>query len=81
MIWLWPGEATEEDAEEDEEPEEEVPTKVVSEEVTVTVRAKLLRLDYDGRSDGRSMRMLLSHVAPRHLIIMHGSLQVDPSCQ
>jgi hypothetical protein len=66
----------EEDADEGDEAEEEVPNKVVGEDVVVTVRARVLQLDFSGRSDGRSMRMLLSHVAPRHLVLMHGSPQV-----
>ena len=64
------------DIDEDGPDREEVPTKVVVEDTKLIVRAQLLQLDYDGRSDGRSMRLILSKVAPRHLVLMHGSPQV-----
>ncbi|PSC73960.1 cleavage and polyadenylation specificity factor subunit 2 [Micractinium conductrix] len=51
----------------------DVPTKVVSAPINVTVRARVLRFDFEGRSDGRSMRTMLAHVAPRQLILMHGA--------
>lgn len=34
----------------------------------------------EGRTDGRSQRTILEHVAPRHLIIVRGTLQVFPLC-
>lgn len=40
------------------------------------LRARLLALDYEGLSDGRSMRTILSHVAPRHLVLTHGAPEV-----
>lgn len=46
----------------------------------VVLRARMLRFDFDGRSDGRSMRTMLAHVAPRHCILVHGSTQVGREC-
>jgi cleavage and polyadenylation specificity factor subunit 2 len=61
------------DADVDEAEREEVPTKVVSEDVKLRVAARRLLLDYEGRSDGRSMRLILVKVAPRHLVLVHGT--------
>ena len=65
--------AMEIDGEEDGPEREEVPTKVVVEDAVLAVHARLLQLDYDGRSDGRSMRLILGKVAPRHLVLVHGT--------
>jgi Cft2 family RNA processing exonuclease len=54
----------------------EVPTKAVEVELTVAVRARVAAFDFEGRSDGRSMRTILTHVAPRHIILVHGSPKV-----
>ena len=35
-------------------------------------------LDCDGRSDARSRLNIISHIAPRHLILVHGTAQVRP---
>lgn len=53
----------------------DVPTKVESGNITVTVRARVLHFDFDARSDGRSMRTMLAHVAPRQLILVHGTTE------
>lgn len=60
----------------DSEQDEAKPTKVVFEELTLQVRARCMQLDYEGRSDGRSMHTILMHIAPRHLVLCHGSTQV-----
>lgn len=57
------------------EQDEARPTKVVTEELTLQVRARCAQLDYEGRSDGRSMATILTHIAPRHLVLCHGSTQ------
>ena len=59
------------------EQDEARPTKVVTEELTLEVRAPCLQLDYEGRSDGRSMATILTHIAPRHLVLCHGSTQAS----
>ena len=63
---------------EEEEEEEEVPSRVVTSDVVVNVRAQVARFDFEGLSDGHSMRTILAHIAPRHLVIAHGSPQVRP---
>ena len=42
----------------------------------MAVRAAVHTVDFEGRSDGRSVRTLLAQVAPRHLILVGGSPQV-----
>ena len=61
---------------EESEQDEAGPTKVVLTEVSMEVRARVMQLDYEGRSDGRSMHTILSHIAPRHLVLCHGSSKV-----
>ena len=36
------------------------------------LRARVMSLDGDGRADGRSVRTIIQHVAPRHLVLFHG---------
>ncbi|GBG69921.1 hypothetical protein CBR_g4749 [Chara braunii] len=58
-----------------EEMLDEGPTKVVMEEITVQVKSKLQYVDFEGRSDGRSMKTILAHVAPLKMILVHGSAE------
>lgn len=51
------------------------PSKVVSNELTVQVKSSLIYMDYEGRSDGRSIKSILSHVAPLKLVLVHGSAE------
>ncbi|KAK7315058.1 hypothetical protein VNO77_33590 [Canavalia gladiata] len=51
------------------------PSKVVSDERTVQVRCSLVYMDFEGRSDGRSIKNILSHVAPLKLVLVHGSAE------
>ncbi|KAG7014767.1 Cleavage and polyadenylation specificity factor subunit 2 [Cucurbita argyrosperma subsp. argyrosperma] len=44
------------------------PSKVVSNELTVQVKCSLHYMDFEGRSDGRSIKSILSHVAPLKLV-------------
>jgi hypothetical protein len=53
---------------------------VVADQVQIQVRARTLLLDYAGLSDGRSMRTLLCHVAPRHLVLAAGLPQARIAC-
>ncbi|CAM8878775.1 unnamed protein product [Rhodiola kirilowii] len=43
------------------------PSKVVSTEITVQVKCTLTYLDFEGRSDGRSIKSILAHVSPLKL--------------
>ncbi|OAY60627.1 cleavage and polyadenylation specificity factor subunit 2 isoform X2 [Manihot esculenta] len=51
------------------------PSKVVSNELTVQVKCSLVYIDYEGRSDGRSIKSILAHVAPLKLVLVHGSAE------
>ncbi|GFZ15350.1 cleavage and polyadenylation specificity factor 100 [Actinidia rufa] len=44
------------------------PSKVVSNELTVQVKCSLVYMDFEGRSDGRSLKSILAHVAPLKLV-------------
>ncbi|KAJ3693032.1 hypothetical protein LUZ60_012127 [Juncus effusus] len=51
------------------------PSKVVSHEMTVQVKCGLAYMDFEGRSDGRSVKSILAHVAPLKLVLVHGSAE------
>ncbi|XP_050251747.1 cleavage and polyadenylation specificity factor subunit 2 [Quercus robur] len=51
------------------------PSKVVSNELTVHVKCSLIYMDFEGRSDGRSIKSILSQVAPLKLVLVHGSAE------
>ncbi|CAO2821178.1 unnamed protein product [Amaranthus hypochondriacus] len=51
------------------------PSKVVSTESTIQVKCSLIYMDFEGRSDGRSIKSILSHVAPLKLVLVHGSAE------
>ncbi|XP_058779158.1 cleavage and polyadenylation specificity factor subunit 2-like isoform X2 [Vicia villosa] len=51
------------------------PSKVIAHERTVQVRCSLVYMDFEGRSDGRSIKNILSHVAPLKLVLVHGSAE------
>lgn len=52
-----------------------MPSKVVSSELTVQVKCSLIYMDFEGRSDGRSVKSILAHVAPLKLVLVHGSAE------
>ncbi|CAA0826386.1 Cleavage and polyadenylation specificity factor subunit 2 [Striga hermonthica] len=51
------------------------PSKVVSSEQTVHVKCSLIYMDFEGRSDGSSIKKILGHVAPLKLVLVHGSAE------
>ncbi|XP_043717262.1 cleavage and polyadenylation specificity factor subunit 2 [Telopea speciosissima] len=51
------------------------PSKVVSNELTVQVKCSLVYMDFEGRSDGRSIKSILAHVAPLKLVLVHGTAE------
>eukprot|EP00252_Welwitschia_mirabilis_P013317 TRINITY_DN2933_c0_g1_i2.p1 TRINITY_DN2933_c0_g1~~TRINITY_DN2933_c0_g1_i2.p1 ORF type:complete len:452 (-),score=102.77 TRINITY_DN2933_c0_g1_i2:296-1651(-) len=55
--------------------EKNVPTKVVSTEITVHVKCSLTYVDFEGRSDGRSIKSIIGHVSPLKLVLVHGSAE------
>ncbi|GAB4814627.1 hypothetical protein N2152v2_001673 [Parachlorella kessleri] len=63
-------------------PAPDAPTKVVSEDRVLALAARVLCFaGWEGRSDGRSMRTMLAHVAPRRCILVHGSTQATLALQ
>ncbi|XP_005112434.2 cleavage and polyadenylation specificity factor subunit 2 [Aplysia californica] len=50
----------------------EVPTKCISSTVTLDINARVQFIDFEGRSDGKSMRKYLSQIKPKQLILVHG---------
>lgn len=52
---------------------EVVPTKMVVAHMSVTFLAQFRFFDFSGRTDSRFMRHMISDMAPRHLVIVHGS--------
>jgi cleavage and polyadenylation specificity factor subunit 2 len=56
-----------------EAPEPQIPTKIETKELNIALAARVLQIDFDGRSDGRSVQTMLAHVAPRTAIIVHGT--------
>lgn len=51
------------------------PSKVISNELTVQVKCLLIYMDYEGRSDARSIKSMLAHVSPLKLVLVHGSAE------
>lgn len=57
----------------DKEIEPEVkPTKCIKIDLPLQIEAQIHRFDYEGRSDGESVRNLVSQVKPRRLILVRG---------
>lgn len=53
---------------------DDVPTKCISRFAKVEVLCKLHFIDFEGRSDGESVKKMLERLQPRKLIIVHGNL-------
>ena len=54
----------------------EVPRKLVQSLHNVQVNAKVTSYNYDGLADSRSLVIILTSIAPRQLILIHGTSQV-----
>lgn len=50
----------------------DIPTKCIKETFELNIKAKLMYIDYEGKSDGESIKKLLSNIKPKNLIIVHG---------
>eukprot|EP00061_Rhincodon_typus_P017806 g46671.t1 len=50
----------------------DVPTKCISALETIEIRARVTYIDYEGRSDGDSIKKIINQMKPRQLIIVHG---------
>ena len=51
----------------------EVPTKCIASLKTVDINANIVFIDFEGRSDGESIKKLLSQIKPRQVILVHGN--------
>jgi cleavage and polyadenylation specificity factor subunit 2 len=47
---------------------QELPTKCVKETLELNIRAKLMHIDFEGRSDGESIKKLLANIKPKNLV-------------
>eukprot|EP00249_Psilotum_nudum_P015759 c25506_g1_i1 orf=216-2441(+) len=54
---------------------DEKPCKVVSDTISVEIKCGLQYMDFEGRSDGRSIKTILAHVVPLKLVLVHGSAE------
>lgn len=57
----------------------EVPTKCIAVTVTLDINASILYIDFEGRTDGESMRKILNQIKPRQLILVHGTEEATKS--
>ncbi|CAJ1077110.1 cleavage and polyadenylation specificity factor subunit 2 [Xyrichtys novacula] len=62
-----------------------VPTKCISSMENLEIRARISYIDYEGRSDGDSIKKIINQMKPRQLVIVHGpaeaSLDLADSCR
>lgn len=54
--------------------EERVPMKTVSEVRTLDIKCHVAFIDFEGRSDGESLKKMISMMKPRRVIAVHGSV-------
>ncbi|KAG0238046.1 cleavage and polyadenylation specificity factor subunit 2 [Actinomortierella wolfii] len=63
-------------------PEDNVPSKYVAAEEDVAIQCKIRYIDLEGRSDERAMTNILQNIAPRKLILIHGTaLKTEALCE
>ena len=73
---------TEEDKDADEsstDPLTEVATKCIASTITLDINAKVQFIDFEGRSDGKSIKKYLSQIRPKQLILVHGTEEATRS--
>lgn len=70
-------EATDQD--ESQQDISEVPTKCIASKVTLDINARVQFIDFEGRSDGKSVKKILSQMRPKQLILVHGSEEATRS--
>uniref|UniRef100_A0A8D3CIX7 Cleavage and polyadenylation specificity factor subunit 2 n=1 Tax=Scophthalmus maximus TaxID=52904 RepID=A0A8D3CIX7_SCOMX len=62
-----------------------VPTKCISSIENLEIRARVTYIDYEGRSDGDSIKKIINQMKPRQLVIVRGpaeaSLDLAESCK
>ncbi|EMP39872.1 Cleavage and polyadenylation specificity factor subunit 2 [Chelonia mydas] len=63
----------------------DVPTKCISATESMEIKARVTYIDYEGRSDGDSIKKIINQMKPRQLIIVHGppeaSQDLSESCR
>ncbi|KAK9795196.1 hypothetical protein WJX73_004218 [Symbiochloris irregularis] len=69
------GNQGDEDLGQEEDQGEPPPSKIVTLQKSVQLRAKVMVLEFAGLSDIQSTAVILGNVAPRHLILINGSEQ------
>ncbi|KAJ3210177.1 cleavage and polyadenylation specificity factor subunit 2 [Entophlyctis luteolus] len=50
-----------------------IPSKYISFPLDYEINCKVIFIDFEGRSDGKSVKNILTQVAPRKLLLVHGS--------
>lgn len=50
----------------------DVPSKCLTFDQTIYVAAKIVHIDFEGRSDGESLKQILLSLKPRRLILVRG---------
>ena len=56
---------------------QDLPTKCVQETLELSIKAKLMYIDYEGQSDGESIKKLLSNIKPKNLVNILVNLRND----
>jgi cleavage and polyadenylation specificity factor subunit 2 len=54
-------------------PVDKTPKKCIRESVTLSISCRIMFVDLEGKSDGRSLKNILAHVSPRSLILINGT--------
>lgn len=57
----------------------EVPTKCIAVTVTLDINSSVQYIDFEGRTDGESMRKILAQIKPRQLVLIHGTAEATDS--
>ncbi|XP_029589152.1 cleavage and polyadenylation specificity factor subunit 2-like [Salmo trutta] len=69
----------------DQDSSSKVPTKCTSTTENLEIKARVTYIDYEGRSDGDSIKKIINQMKPRQLVIVHGppeaSLDLAESCK
>jgi len=53
----------------------DVPTKCLMSNKTLEILANVVFIDFEGRSDGESVKRIISQMRPRQLILVHGTVE------
>ena len=61
-----------EDEDKDTESEdEETPTKSIVKKFEVPINCSIQYIDFEGRSDGRSVKKIISYISPKNLVCLY----------